>query len=132
MGKESVCDGPDRRVCCLETVSGSQAWDSLVSALGREDTVLECVLNPCRHMERRSIPWYGREGCFPLGVTARSSCVMTLGRSQDEEEEQVICEPPTSFQDDLTLRGVASSAYRSKCPPRKVWSRFLDKCVGRF
>jgi len=116
--RDTVCNRKEKKVCCLSSSSS-------LPKLGREEQVLECQENPCRGELTPSIPWPGREGCFPLPAnTLTSSCILVLHEDTDKLE----CENV----DELGVRGVAVSAGRSRCSRRKVWSRFQGKCVRRF
>merc|ERR1740123_17031 len=116
--RDTVCNRKEKKVCCLSS-------SSPLPKLGREEQVVECQENPCRGELTPSIPWPGREGCFTLPTNTRtSSCILVLHDDIDALE----CED----EDKLGVRGVAVSAGRSRCPRRKVWSRFQGKCVRRF
>jgi len=118
--RDRVCNRKEKKVCCLSSSSSSP-----LPKLGREEQVLECQENPCRGELTPSIPWPGKEGCINLPAdTQTSSCILVLHQGTDELECQE--------DDELGVRGVAVSAGRSRCPRRKVWSRFRGKCVRRF
>ena len=96
--RDTVCNRKEKKVCCLSSSSS-------LPKLGREEQVLECQENPCREELIPSIPWPGREGCFPLPAnTGTSSCIFVLHDGTDELE----CED----EDALGVRGVAVSAGR--------------------
>jgi len=114
--RDSVCNRKEKKVCCLSSFS-------TLPKLAREEQVLECQENPCSGEPTPSIPWPDKEGCFPLPARP-SSCNLVL----NENENRLECEPA----DSLGVRGVAVPAGRSRCPRRKVWSRFQGRCVRRF
>ena len=96
--RDSVCNRKEKKVCCLSSSSN-------LPKLAREEQVLECQENPCREEPTPSIPWPGREGCFPLPANkGTSSCIFVLHNDTTELE----CED----EDALWVRGVAVSAGR--------------------
>ena len=99
--RDTVCNRKEKKVCCLSSSSST----STLPKLGKEEQVLECQENPCRGELTPSIPWPGREGCFPLPAnTLTSSCILVLHEDTDKLE----CEDV----DELGVRGVAVSAGR--------------------
>lgn len=113
--RDTVCNRKEKKVCCLSSSFSS----SLLPKLGREEQVLECQENPCREELIPSIPWSGREGCFPLPAnTGTSSCIFVLHNDTTELE----CED----EDALGVRGVAVSAgrYYRVCNRNNVLTMF--------
>ena len=97
--RDTVCNRKEKKVCCLSSSSS-------LPELARGEQVLECQENPCRGQLTPSIPWPGREGCFTLPASTRtSSCILLM----DEETDELECAPEP---DELGVRGVAVSAGR--------------------
>ena len=107
--RNTVCNRKEKKVCCLSSSSS-------LPKLGREDPTLECQENPCKGESNPSIPWPGKEGCFPLPADAETSSCYNLVL----DENEIRCE---AAPDKLGVRGVAVSAGRWKHNRQRILNR---------
>lgn len=122
-----VCDNIRQHVCCQETqvLTDSLQLTEVLHLIHKYHRLnLSCSPSPCNST---SLPWPGRQGCFPLsGPGPSEDCQLVL--VIENQQEVVKCMKPDL---DITIRNVPM-AYSHKCAQGRIWSRFRGRCVKNF
>eukprot|EP00092_Neocalanus_flemingeri_P021246 GFUD01023021.1.p1 GENE.GFUD01023021.1~~GFUD01023021.1.p1 ORF type:complete len:193 (-),score=55.62 GFUD01023021.1:519-1097(-) len=125
-----VCSRQLQYVCCQtrQTLTDTLQLPEILYLLARHHRLhLSCSPSPCTPSAPLSLPWPGRQGCFPLsGPGPSQDCVLDLVK--EEQQEVVRC---VKEDMDIAIRNVPM-AYSHKCSQGRIWSRFRARCVKNF